>query len=381
MKQGWEYKKLGEVATPSIGMTYKPDNVVDNGVIVLRSGNIQDSNLAFEDIVRIDLDIPEDKLVRDGDILMCSRNGSFNLVGKVALISRSSEPMTYGAFMTIIRSEYNPFLFYFFKSRLFREKLVQGKTSTVNQITVNMLKGMIIPVPPLTTQQSIVSELDTLSQIIADYKEQLADYDKLEQSIFYDMFGDPVKNEKGWEVKTIGDVCRLKSGNSNANNSKSGDLPYVKVSDMNMKENEDAITISSTYVDRNENKNSIFPIGTTIFPKRGGAIFTNKKRITKVEICCDLNTMGVIPQKEVMPIYIYQFFRNFDLSTLCNGAAIPQLNNCDVNPIKLCVPPLPLQQQFASKIESIEQMKADTKAALQDAELLFQSRMDYWFNA
>lgn len=68
------------------------------------------------------------------------------------------------------------------------------------------------------------------------------------------------------------------------------------------------------------------------------------------------------------------------LERLAKGVAQPGLSVASVNEEITILPPLPLQQQFASNIESIEQMKADTKAALQDAELLFQSRMDYWFN-
>ena len=94
-EKGWEVKKLGEIATSQIGITYKPENVSDNdeGTIVLRSSNIQDNTLCFEDIVRVKCAIKENKYVKDGDILMCSRNGSFRLVGKVAMISNLSERM------------------------------------------------------------------------------------------------------------------------------------------------------------------------------------------------------------------------------------------------------------------------------------------------
>ena len=116
-EKGWEVRKLGEVTEPTIGLTYKPDNVTSDGTgtIVLRSSNIQDSKLDFEDIVRVNVPITDNKYVKEGDILMCSRNGSFKLVGKVAMIHALSEKMSYGAFMTIIRSEYNPYLFGYFK--------------------------------------------------------------------------------------------------------------------------------------------------------------------------------------------------------------------------------------------------------------------------
>ena len=242
-----------------------------------------------------------------------------------------------------------------------------------------LLKEIQVPLPPLPEQEKIVAELDCLSGIIEKKKQQLKELDALAQSIFYEMFGDPVENEKGWEVKSIGDVCVLKSGDSSANNTPSGTLPYIKVGDMNMEENIPYITTSSTFVSKEENKKGIFPIGTTIFPKRGGAIFTNKKRLTTVEICCDLNTMGVIPQEEVIPLYIYHYFVSLDFAELCNGATIPQINNKDIAPLKICVPPLDYQHSFASKVEAIEKQKELIKQSIAETELLFNSRMQYYF--
>lgn len=92
-EKGWEAKKLGEIAKSAIGLTYKPENVTEelSGTVVLRSSNIQNSILDFNDIVRVNVLVKEDKMVNDGDILMCSRNGSFRLVGKVALIKGLKE--------------------------------------------------------------------------------------------------------------------------------------------------------------------------------------------------------------------------------------------------------------------------------------------------
>ena len=165
-EKGWEVKKLGEVATSQIGITYKPENVSDNneGTIVLRSSNIQNSTLCFEDIVRVKCDIKENKYVKNGDILMCSRNGSFRLVGKVAMIANLPEPMTYGAFMTIIRSPYQAYLFAFFKSPAFRTQLTTSKTATINQITVKMLDEIKVALPPLTLQQEFAEKIEAIEK-------------------------------------------------------------------------------------------------------------------------------------------------------------------------------------------------------------------------
>lgn len=163
-EKGWEVKKLDEIAEATIGLTYKPENVSDEGVIVLRSGNIQDFNLAFDDIVRVNAKIPQNKFIRNGDILMCTRNGSFRLVGKVAMIQDLQEEMSYGAFMTIIRSKMNPYLLGYFKTSAFRERLIQGKTTTVNQITVKMLNEIKLPIPPLPLQQLFAQRIEAIEQ-------------------------------------------------------------------------------------------------------------------------------------------------------------------------------------------------------------------------
>ena len=165
-EKGWEVKKLGEIATSQIGITYKPENVSDNdeGTIVLRSSNIQNCTLCFEDIVRVKCEIKENKYVKDGDILMCSRNGSFRLVGKVAMIANLLEPMTYGAFMTIIRSPYQAYLFAFFKSPAFRAQLTTSKTATINQITVKMLDEIKVALPPLILQQEFADKIEAIEK-------------------------------------------------------------------------------------------------------------------------------------------------------------------------------------------------------------------------
>ena len=255
-----------------------------------------------------------------------------------------------------------------------------NKAVTIPSLTKAYLLKIEMCLPPLDKQKSIVGELDKINELISLKKEQLKDYDNLAQSIFYEMFGDPVVNEKGWIVKTIGDVCSLKSGDSKANKSPKGTLPYVKVGDMNLPGNENYITCSSTYVDRDYNKRGIFPIGSILFPKRGGAILTNKKRMAAVEICCDLNTMGVIPSEVLNKHYLFQWFKILDLGTICSGSTILQLNNCDIAPLLIQIPPLTLQQTFAKRIELIEQQKAEIQSTIADLETLLASRMQYWFD-
>ena len=147
--KGWDLVKLSTIAEYFNGLTYKPENVVNNGTIVLRSSNIQNSGLDFNDIVRVNAKIKDKIFVKDNDILMCSRNGSAKLVGKVALIKNLNEPMTFGAFMMIIRSneKYANYLLNYFKTLAFRRQISTGATTTINQITGAMLDRISLPLP------------------------------------------------------------------------------------------------------------------------------------------------------------------------------------------------------------------------------------------
>ena len=167
--KNWPIKKLSELSTYSIGLTYKPEDVSKDGIIVLRSGNIQESKLTLTDTVRVNCQIKESLYVKEDDILMCSRNGSAALVGKVAQIKSIDEPMTYGAFMTIIRSEYSDYLFLYFQSNAFREQVSTGKSSTMNQITQKMLDKICLPFPDEDTRKRLSAILHQADK--SEYKE------------------------------------------------------------------------------------------------------------------------------------------------------------------------------------------------------------------
>lgn len=195
--KGWPTKRLSELAEYSIGLTYKPEQICDDGTIVLRSGNIQDGKISFSDIVRVNAPIKESLFVKEDDILMCSRNGSASLVGKVAMIPDINEPMTFGAFMTIIRSAEAKYLYLYFQSQDFRERVSEGKSSTMNQITQKMLDKVEIPFPDKDVRE-------TLSAIASQAdKSKFGDF----KSQFIEMFGNPLSSKQKNELKRLGQCC------------------------------------------------------------------------------------------------------------------------------------------------------------------------------
>lgn len=164
-EKGWEVKTIGDVAELNKGITYSPNDVVnEGGTIVLRSGNIQGSSFDLADIVRIKKKINPSKFVHKNEILMCNRNGSPNLVGKVAKIPQLKEPMTFGTFMTVIISDMYEYLFAFFKTAYFREQIRFSTAIAINQISLPLLASVKIPIPPLPLQQSFAQKVEAIER-------------------------------------------------------------------------------------------------------------------------------------------------------------------------------------------------------------------------
>ena len=171
---GAEFKKLSEVSEYFNGLTYSPKDVCDEGVIVLRSSNIQDGKIELNDLVRVKKNIKEKLIVKPSDILICSRNGSKRLIGKSALIGDSSEEMTFGTFMMIVRSELNDYLQWFFKSSLFKQQISQGEHTAINQITRYMLDEVVLPVPSVQEREKVNEKINLLDKEIRDFLAILA---------------------------------------------------------------------------------------------------------------------------------------------------------------------------------------------------------------
>ena len=187
--KGYPVKSLPEIADYWNGLTYKPEDVADEGTIVLRSSNIQNAQLDFEDTVRVACRIGEKKYVQENDILMCSRNGSARLVGKVALIKNINEPMSFGAFMMIIRSQYYPYLMTYFQMPAFRAQITTGATTTINQITGRMLDNVKLPVPEKAELESFISFIEQVDKSKVAVQRALDEAQLLFDSLMQEYFG------------------------------------------------------------------------------------------------------------------------------------------------------------------------------------------------
>ena len=166
----WEQRRVRYTGKSRNGLTYSPYDVSEDGqgILVLRSSNIQDGKLLLDDNVYVKKDISPDLMVKKGDILICSRNGSRDLVGKLTMIDRDLKA-SFGAFMMIYRTNmWAPFMEKVLSVAIQSYKTLFS-TSTINQLTNDIFKDFVIPLPPLSEQEQIVRYLEDKTSKIDAY--------------------------------------------------------------------------------------------------------------------------------------------------------------------------------------------------------------------
>jgi type I restriction enzyme, S subunit len=298
----------------------------------------------------------------ENDVLLAKITPCFEN-GKLGIARGLVNSIGFGSSEFIVfrpHAEMDPeYLFYFLSRDQFRVEGAKVMTGAVGhkRIPNDYLESLVLPLPPLPKQKRIVAILDeafdAIDQAIANTEQNLQNARELFESYLYKVF---TEKGEGFDLLTIGECCTLKSGVSIPKNTAIpvGELPYVKVSDMSLEGNEIEIKSSSQLVAETIlGPKRIFSKGTTIFPKRGGAIATNKKRITSRPIFADLNIMGVTPSEGLEPWYLYYFFMSKDMAKLSNGTTIPQINNPDIAPLSILVPPLPKQRRIVTFLNEL----------------------------
>ena len=251
-----------------------------------------------------------------------------------------------------------------------------------------LLKELSIPIPSINEQQSIVAELDKINELISLKKSQLSDLDALAQSIFYDMFGDPVENEKGWEMKKLKDIveesCTISYGIVQPGDGVDNGIPVVRPVDMTQTYISKKGLKQTTKEISDSYKRTILKGNEILMCVRGttGLVSLATKELQGCNV-----TRGITPiecNKHNDRLFIYHHLRTDGIqhyiSNFTKGIALKQINMQDVREIPLITPPLPLQQSFAAKIEAIERQKQQVKQSLKDLETLLASRMQYWFD-
>ena len=226
--EDWEVISMSEIGQNITGLTYSPKDVKTYGTLVLRSSNVQNGKLAFEDNVYVEMELPPRVFVKENDILICVRNGSKQLIGKCALIDRKTAGAAFGAFMSIFRSPNSHYVFYQFQSEIIQKQINEVLGATINQITNRDFASFKIPFPPtLVEQESIVEVLSDVDAMITSLERLIDKKKQIKQGMMQKL----LTPKEGWVTKKLGEVAKVNMGQSPLSeyyNTNANGLPLIQ---------------------------------------------------------------------------------------------------------------------------------------------------------
>lgn len=375
-KEGWEIKKLPDIATIQYGYAFDSKCFTDD--------SSQMPLIRIRDVVRgysetfYNGEYPEGYIIKAGELLI-GMDGEFNIARwqsrdallnqRVCKITASSENLD------------EQYLHYFMKVCL---KAIEDETPfvTVKHLSAKRLNQVLVNLPPLRIQQCIVEELDEINAIISAKKQQISKLDELAQSIFYDMFGDPVANEKGWEVKTIREVAKVVSGSTPKTNIEEyWDGPYAWITPAEISD-DDRIIYSTVRTITDEalahTNLQLLPIGTVLLSSRAPI---GKVAVSGIEMYCNQGFKNLVCGESLNNTYMAALLRlrKEYLQSLGRGATFKEISKSIVEGIRIQLPPLPLQETFAARVSAIEEQKSSIAASIEKIQTLLDARMQEYF--
>ena len=368
MKEGWVVKKLGAVCEIQGGSTPKRTERLfwENGTYPwFTVDDIREQGRVITDTKQKVTLLAWDKLrkfPKDTIMLCCTASVGEYAITKIPITSNQQ----FNGLVIKDKDLLSPmYLFYYVSTLKHILKNLSGK-ATIDFVSAEKVRNLQIPIPPLPEQSRIVEELDLLSNIIEKKRQQLSELDNLAQSIFYDMFGDPVTNEKGWEVKTVGQLFELKAGKA------------IKANEL-VNEYEDGLYACyggngiRGYIPKFSHSGCYPIIG------RQGALCGNVN-LAKGDFYATEHAVVVSCNGNADAVWTYYCMVLMNLNRYAKGVAQPGISVNVINAVNIILPSLELQQLFAQKIEAIEKQKALIKQSIAETEELFNSRMDYYFS-
>ena len=377
MKEGWEIKKLGEVADVVNGYTPKVDELSTVGVYpyfkVAEMNILENSTIMTKTSTYVSC--PK-KIYKKGTIVF-PKNGAAISTNKKRILGQDSVVDLNTAGFVANELLLIEFFYRFIQHIDFKRFVRRGAVPTLD---MKELKESSIPVPPLAEQQRIVAELDCINGIIEKKKQQLKELDNLAQSIFYDMFGDPITNEKGWEVKKLGEVADIIGGSTPKTNIEENWIGNNNwISPAEIKDEKYIGRTEKSISDDAASRLTLLPVGTVLLSSRAPI---GKLAITTIPMYCNQGFKNIVCGNKLNNEYVYMYMQlNVErLQALGVGATFKEVSKSIVSSFPIPLPPLSLQQSFAAKITTIEKQKSLIKQSIAEAETLLASRMDYYFN-
>ena len=374
----WEYKKLGEVATFLNGYAFKPENWSKHGLKIIRIQNLTDATASYN---CFDGDIDPKYIVRNGDLLISwsATLGAFLWDNDDALLNQH-------IFKTIFdKSDIDKYYLKYCVISKLEEMAKKSHGVTMRHITKKDFDNTIIPYPSISDQQRIVAELDCLNEMIAVKQEQLKEFDKLAQSIFYDMFGKGCSQQQ-WEYTTIGNISEEVKYGTSSPATPNGRYKYLRMNNMT---NDGYLDLSDLkYIDvaANDYEKYVVRKGDVLFNRTNSRELVGKTALFNYDE--EMIIAGYIIRVRLKttadPCFVVRYMNLPEqkdyLRGLCRGAiGQANINAKELQAIPIPLPPLALQQQFAEKIQAIEAQKELVKQSIAETQALLDYTMDKYF--
>lgn len=390
MKENWTYKRFDDIMTPA--KVERCGNRTDLPVLsITMHGGIVEQNDRFKKTIA-SVDRTNYKVVKNGQLVI-----SFPIDEGLLYTQDVAPEGIMSPAYNIWDVDYSQidrkFLIAYFHSKFafsyYKAKL-RGSTQRRRSMDKADLLSMPIPVPPLEKQKQIIKELDLLSGLKEKHNAQIAELENFSESIFFEMFGDPITNEKKWDLNKLGDIFyNIKNGANIQQTKGATGYPITRIETLsNSVFNRDRlgyadITEISKYQSYVLNTNDILVSHINSKTNIGRAVVYVKEG--SEIIIHGMNLLRLVPTDSIVSIYACYFFKSSkykdDIARIRKDAVNQSsFSISDFKKILIPLPPLSLQQEFAAKIEAIESMKAKVSQSLKETEELFNSRMDFYFN-
>lgn len=371
----WKESKLLDHVDLVQGLTYTPENVKPHGTLVLRSSNIQEGHLALDDNVYVDARIPEEKMIREGDILVCVRNGSSALIGKSCVLPAMSHT-TFGAFMSVLRGDTTGYIAKVFESGIVQEQVRGRSNATINQITKKDFKSIKVTMPEEPERKAIAGVLSSFDSYISDLIELIEKKKAIRDGALEDLVSGRTRLEgfKGkWEKTTIGDCAEIYQGGTPSTTNDhywGGNVTWVTPSEITK--------LPTLYIDNSERKITeeglhhssarLLPAGTILLCTRAtiGDLAIAKKPMTTNQ-----GFKNLVCKKGVHNVflaYLLQTLKDTMLS-LAIGTTFLEISKKNLSSIELTMPSYPEQKAIADVLttmdEEIQALEAERDKMIQ----------------
>lgn len=381
LPQEWSFSRLGDICAVKNGYAFKSEDYVNDGVLNFRVVNIgSDGGLDITSDVEYLPDNFKDKyqdyLLNEGDILLVMVGATR---GKLAYVTRDVLPALMNQNMwrvvPTVSGVDSRYVYFFLRGHiaLFMKKYPEDARGFFKK---EDFRDVSVPLPSPDERRNIVHMLSVIQSAIDTQKKIVQVTTELKKALMQKLFTEGLRGEsqkkteigrvpKSWTTKRIGDFCDIRSSSilfSKISKIKTAEerairVLALKVSDMNLEGNEDQIKKAQIefYLDKSSKHiKYIIPPFALLFPKRGAAIATNKKRLTLCHSILDPNLMALIPDHTCSPYYLYHYFQRFDLRTIIDKGLIPQLNKKNLIPLLVPLPEMDEQNQIVGSIKGVD---------------------------